>query len=129
MSKKMSQYLNESGLFLFKKNNLSTFMPINTMTSHKDVSYWELAKRTGPAILTGMAALFLEAYWSMLIASQALPPVGATLLIITGVALILYGLYQGAKYMSDMQNKPDYEEDVTPVDKPIESMWEKFRRL
>lgn len=125
---KSARYINESKFGLFKSTSeLST--PKNDHHSNNAISYWELAKRTCPALLTGIATLFIEVYWPLLVTSQALPPLGAALLITTGIALILYGVYQGAKYMSDLQNKPDYEEDVTLIDPPIVSCWDKFMRL
>ena len=102
------QYLNGSSFFECKQ---------------KPISYRELAKKTIPSILAGGAVIGLEAYWPLLVGSQTLPPIGATLLVITGIALILYGVYQGAKYISDMKNEPDCEEDVTPIEPLIKNWW------
>lgn len=99
---------------------------IDCTPQHKVISGKELAKKAVPGILTGSVILMLESLWPVLIASQALPPLGAAAMITAGVLLILYGIYQGAKYISDMKNKPDYEEDVTPVEAPIESCWDRF---
>lgn len=100
----------------------------NCNLSSKDTSYWELAKRTCPAIFAGAVALMMKSYWPVLITSQALPPLGAAALIAAGVLLICYGVYQGAKYLVDLKNKPDYEEDVTPVEQPIDGCWDRVRR-
>lgn len=113
---------------IFGKNaNWSNMdIEIDCTPAHKVISGQELAKKAAPGILIGSVILMLESYWPVLIASQALPPLGAAAMITAGVLLILYGVYQGAKYISDMKNKPDYEEDVTPLEAPIDTCWDRF---
>lgn len=129
-STKKEQYNTAAQYRIFGVNNSFAAMDVGTYCEprNKGISYLELAKRTCPAIFAGAVTLMMESYWPVLIASQALPPLGAAALIAAGVLLICYGVYQGAKYLLEMKNKPDYEEDVTPVEEPIDSCWNRFLR-
>lgn len=109
----------------YSQSSLTTFNYVKRYQSKK-FSYRDLVTQAAPGLSAGMTTFLIKAGLTLMFGSSVLPPLAATLFIVTGALLLGYGAYQGLKYANTDVIPDDCEEDIEPVVSAPKGWWAKI---